>query len=279
MTVPAIRARKGGDKLVAVTAYDAPTARLADEAGVDIVLVGDSVATAMLGYETTLPVTMEEMLHHVRAARRGTARALLVADMPFLSYQAGMDEAVRNAGAFLKVGADAVKLEGAGGTAEVVAKLSSVGIPVMGHVGLEPQRVRDYGGYRAQGRDARSAFAILRGARALEKAGAFSVVLECVPAALASMVTSACAVPTIGIGAGPECDGQVLVFHDLVGLTPDPPRFARAFADGRKVFGEALRAYVGEVRKGGFPAAGSAPDLPAGELEELRRMAGSLPDK
>jgi 3-methyl-2-oxobutanoate hydroxymethyltransferase len=279
LTVPGVMARKGGAKLVSVTAYDAPTARLLDAAGVDIILVGDSVATTVLGYESTLPVTMEEMLHHVKAVRRGMERALLVADMPFLSYQPGPEDAIRNAGLFIKAGADAVKLEGGVEVAETVRRLTVAGIPVMGHVGLTPQKVLQFGGYRAQGKDAPGAYAVWQGAIAVGRAGAFSVVLESVPAALGRLVTRDCPVPVIGIGAGPDCDGQVLVFHDLVGLTPNPPKFARAYANGLAAFRGAVEAYSRDVRAGGFPAAAGGPEIPPAELADLERMIDSIRGK
>lgn len=278
-TIPAFVARKGKDKLVCVTSYDAPTARLLDAAGVDLQLVGDSVANAVLGHDTTIPVTMEEMLHHLRAVRRGAPEALVVADMPFGSYQPGPEEALRNAVRFLKEGAEAVKLEGGAEVLGTVRALVSHGIPVMGHVGLMPQRIRAAGGYRMQGRDAAAAFAIFRAAAALDRAGAFSVVLEAVPAQLARRITAALAGPTIGIGAGPDCDGQVLVFHDLVGLTAEPPRFAKAWAQGRKVFHQAVSEYAGDVRAGRFPVADDAHDLEAPALAELDARIGAHPEK
>ncbi|MEK7475687.1 MAG: 3-methyl-2-oxobutanoate hydroxymethyltransferase [Candidatus Coatesbacteria bacterium] len=279
MTVPGVRARKGGKALTCVTAYDAPTAALLDEAGVDLVLVGDSVGNVVLGYESTIPVTMDEMVHHVRAVRRGMSRALLIADMPFLSYQPGTEEAIRNAGRFLKEGAEAVKLEGGPEVAGTVAALVAAGIPVMGHVGLMPQRLRLLGGPRSQGRDAASAAGIWRGARALERAGVFAIVLESVPSELARRVTRDCAVPTVGIGAGPFCDGQVLVFHDLVGLTASPPPFAKAWGRGRLEFRRALAGYRRDVESGRWPSARGGADLPVAELAELDAMIRDLGDK
>jgi 3-methyl-2-oxobutanoate hydroxymethyltransferase len=279
VTVPAIRARKGGDRIVCVTAYDAPTAAILEEAGVDVVLVGDSVSNVLLGYDSTIPVTMDEMVHHVRAVRRGMKRALLVADMPFMSYQASKGDALRNAGRFLKEGADAVKLEGGQEVLDAVAALVANGIPVMGHVGLTPQRAKEYGGYRAQGKDASSAFRIWRAAKALDKAGVFSIVLESVPRPLARKVTEACSAPTIGIGAGSECDGQVLVFNDLVGLTPTPPRFAKSFAKGREIFLNAVKDYSGAVRAGDFPEHGSGVEMAKDEFEELESMIASASEK
>jgi len=279
VTVPAVRARKGGKKLVSVTAYDAPTAKLLEEAGVDIILVGDSVGTVLLGYDSTIPVTMEEMLHHLRAVRRGAAKALVVADMPFLSYQSGLEEAVRNAGRFIKEGADAVKLEGGLEMADTVRRLTDLGIPVMGHVGLNPQKLREYGGYRAQGKSAMEAFAIWRGAMALGRAGAFSIVLESVPAELGRMITRDCPIPVISCGAGPDCDGQVLVFNDLVGLTSEPPRFAKAYSKGLEAFRAAIGAFTREVREGSFRPPAGGPEITPEELKELERMARSMPGK
>ena len=279
VTVPAIRARKGRRKLVSVTAYDAPTGALLDEAGVDIILVGDSLGNVVLGYDSTLPVTMPEMRHHVRAVCRGVKRALVVADMPFLSYQAGTKDAIRNAGQFLKDGAAAVKLEGGQEILGTVEALISCGIPVMGHVGLTPQRIREYGRYRVQGKEAGSAYRIWRAARALDRLGVFAVVLESVPAALAKLITAACGCPTIGIGAGRNCDGQIMVFHDLVGLTPSPPGFARSFARGREIFGGAVKTYLRDVRRGRFPKPGGSPDLSSSNLRELQHLIGSLSEK
>lgn len=279
ITVPAIRARKGAGKIAVLTAYDAPTARLLDGAGIDIILVGDSVGNVVLGYENTLPVSMDEMLHHFKAVRRGASRSMVVADMPFLSYQASLEEAVHNAGLFIKAGADAVKLEGGLEMVDTVSKLAGLGIPVMGHVGLTPQKVNQYGGFRSQGRDAQTAYVIYRSALAIERAGAFSIVLESVPHAVAGMITAACPVPVIGIGAGPECDGQVLVFNDLVGLTGSPPKFAKAYAKGLELFGNAVMAYARDVREGVFPALSGGPEILPEELEELAKMTGNNPKR
>jgi 3-methyl-2-oxobutanoate hydroxymethyltransferase len=270
---------KGGKPIVCVTAYDAPTGTLLDSAGVDLVLVGDSVGNVLLGYDSTIPVTMDDMLHHVRAVRKGVKRALLVADMPFMSYQAGKGDALRNAGRFLREGADAVKLEGGAEIMDAVAALIVNGIPVMGHLGLTPQRVKEYGGYRAQGKSASSAFRIWRAAKALDAAGVFAMVLEVVPRALAGKITGACGAPTIGIGAGPGCDGQVLVFNDLVGLTPEPPGFAKPFARGRDIFTKAVRDYAGSVRSGRFPGPRGGADMTETELYELESMISSATGK
>jgi len=239
-----------------VTAYDYPTARYADQAGVDAILVGDSLGMAVLGYSTTVPVTMEDILHHVRAVTRAQPKALVIADLPFLSYQAGDDEAVRNAGRLLKEGgATAVKLEGGGRMAPLVRRLSDVGIPVMGHLGLTPQAIHRLGGWKVQAREADQARELLSDARALEDAGAFGIVLELTPAEVARAVTEALQIPTIGIGAGPHCDGQVQVFHDLVGLLDwFVAKHTKQYANLAGVIRDALAAYAEEVRSGAFPA-------------------------
>ena len=273
MTIPELCARKRlGRKIVMATAYDALQAEYAEEAGIDIVLVGDSAANVVHGHETTLPITMDEMIAHTRAASRGRRRALLVGDMPFLSYQVSIPEAIRNAGRFLKEGfADAVKLEGGAEIAPTVRALVDAAIPVMGHVGLTPQSVHRFGGYKVQGRDAGRAGEILEGARRLEAAGAFAVVLECVPRELAALVTSALSIPTIGIGAGPDCDGQVLVFHDLLGLTRNkPPRFVKRYAELGQAAVEALRRFRREVEEGIFPGPEHGYGMEGAELTKLK---------
>jgi 3-methyl-2-oxobutanoate hydroxymethyltransferase len=256
VTAATLRAKKtAGDRIVMVTACDFSLARIVDGAGVDVVLVGDSLGTVALGYESTLPVTMDEMLVFTRAVARGSRRALVVADMPFLSYQVSAEEARRNAGRFLKeAGAAAVKLEGGAEVAATVASIVAMGVPVMGHLGLTPQSVHAMGGYRVQGRDEERAREIMDGARALEQAGAFSVVLEGVPRGLAARITAALGIPTIGIGAGPECDGQVLVLHDLLGLwAGHRPKFAKRYAACGDEAGRAVRQFCEEVRGGLFP--------------------------
>lgn len=242
-----------GRRFAMLTAYDYPTARILDEAGIPVLLVGDSLANVVLGYDTTLPVTMDEMLHHTRAVARGAPNALVVGDMPFLSYQVSIDEAVRNAGRFLKEGgAQAVKFEGA--HLELVERLTSQGIPVMGHLGLTPQSVHQMGGYRVQARSEEAADRLLEDALSLEKSGAFALVLEGVPGEVASRVTAALHAPTIGIGAGPGCDGQVLVIHDLLGLSfGTPPKFVKPYADLRGEIDRAARAFAAEVESGVFP--------------------------
>jgi 3-methyl-2-oxobutanoate hydroxymethyltransferase len=265
VTVPEIRAAKGVRRLVMLTAYDHPTARLLDSAGCDILLVGDSLGNNVLGYESTLPVTMEEMLHHTKAVVRGTRRALVVGDMPYLSYQASRRDAIRNAGRFLKeAGAAAVKIEGGRRRAPLAGALVEAEIPVMGHVGLTPQSVHLMGGYKVQGKRVDEAQALVDDARALEEAGVFSIVLEGIPEAVGRRITEAVGVPTIGIGAGRHCDGQVLVFHDLVGLGTGPaPRFVRRYADLAGVIADAARRFADDVRSGGYPSEAETYSAPA----------------
>jgi 3-methyl-2-oxobutanoate hydroxymethyltransferase len=263
VTVPELLQRKilaadstNKKKITCLTAYDYPTARLMDEAGVDVVLVGDSVAMVVLGYESTLPLTMEESLHHTKAVRRGVQRALVVADMPFGTYQGDVNEALKNAVRFVKeAGAEAVKVEGGERRLEVIARLTEAEIPVMGHVGLTPQSVNAMGGYRVQGKTAGGAEQLLRDARAVEAAGAFAIVLEGIPRELAAEITKSVRIPTIGIGAGPDCDGQILVLHDLLGLTfQEPPKFARRYANVGEVIKQAVREYSADVQGGSFPS-------------------------
>ncbi len=254
ITVRDIRAfKERGERFIMLTAYDFPTGQILDEAGVPVMLVGDSLAQNVLGYETTLPVTMEEMLHHTKAVARGATNALIVGDMPFLSYQASTDEAIRNAGRFLKEGrAHAVKIEGA--MFDLAAALVDRGIPVMGHIGLTPQSVHAMGGYRVQGRSEEDAQRLLNEAHALEKAGIFSLVLEGIPEAVAAEITESLSVPTIGIGAGPHCDGQVLVLTDLLGLGAGKyPKFAKPYANLRDEMTRAVHAFRDEVAAGVFP--------------------------
>jgi len=254
LTVPAIVQMKGKEKIVMVATYDFLTASLAEEAGVDVILVGDSVANVMLGYDTTLPVTMDEMLHHTRAVARAARRCLVVGDMPFLSYQASEEEAIRNAGRFLKEGgAQAVKLEGGKEVVEKVKAIVGHGIPVMGHLGLTPQKVHQLGGYKVVGRNEEVAEKLMEEAKELEKAGIFSLVLECVPWQLAKRLTDELHVPTIGIGAGPYCDGQVLVLHDIVGLTLRSPKFVKRYANLREEVLRCLKEFREEVKEGRFP--------------------------
>jgi 3-methyl-2-oxobutanoate hydroxymethyltransferase len=240
-----------GRRFPMLTAYDFPTARILDEAGIPVLLVGDSVGNNVLGYPNTLPVTMEEMLHHTRAVVRGAKSALIVGDMPFLSYQPSIEEGVRNAGLFIKAGAHAVKVEGA--QVELIARLTEFGIPVMGHVGLTPQFIHALGGYRVQGRTDEAALRLRQQAEALEKAGIFSLVLEGIPAAVGKSITEAVSVPTIGIGAGPHTDGQVLVVNDLLGLNDWTPKFVKTYANLREEVDRAVRAFAADVEAGAFP--------------------------
>jgi len=247
-------------KITCLTAYDYPTARLLDEAGVDVILVGDSLGMVVLGHENTLSVTIDEMLHHTRAVRRGTHRALVVADMPYGSYHTDLSESLHNAMRFVKeAGAEAVKVEGGERRLELISRLTEAEIPVMGHVGLTPQSLNALGGYRVQGKTADAAGQLIRDARAVEAAGAFAVVLEAVPRELAAQITRELRIPTIGIGAGPDCDGQVLVIHDLLGLTfGQTPRFARQYANIGEIIAKAAKEYCEDVRSGTFPSDGES---------------------
>lgn len=255
-TILDIAARKGGgDKIVMITAYDVVFSRIFDEAGVDILLVGDSLGQVVLGLADTLGVTMEDMERHTAAVARGRKRAFLVADMPFLSFQVGPGEAIRNAGRLLQAGAEAVKLEGGRNVEATLRAIVDCDIPVMAHVGLTPQSIHRMGGYRVQGKEAARRQRLIDDALAVQEAGAFAVVLEGMPASLAGEITERLAIPTIGIGAGPRCDGQVLVMQDLLGLLDDfRPRFVKRFGELRKPVQDAVRAYAEEVRKGSFPA-------------------------
>jgi len=254
-TAPKIKALKGEQKIAMVTAYDALSGRYADEAGIPVILVGDSLANTVLGYETTLPVTMDEMVHHTAAVSRGVQSGLVVADMPFMSYQGTMGHAMENAGRFLKeAGADAVKIEGGAIRAELIENLIANGIPVLGHIGLTPQSVKEFGGFKAQGKTAEAARKLMDDAMALEQAGVFALVLECVPFELAQKISAALRIPTIGIGAGPHCDGQVLVFTDLLGMGQGHvPGFVKKFADLKPQIQQALADYKTGVERGEFP--------------------------
>jgi 3-methyl-2-oxobutanoate hydroxymethyltransferase len=250
-----LKKKKNGEKITVLTAYDYSTGRLLDEAGVDVALVGDSLGMVVLGYDSTLPVTMEDMLHHTRAVCRGVRRAMVVGDMPFMSYQISPDEALANAGRFLQeAGAQAVKLEGGAPMADTIRRIVDAGIPVMGHLGMTPQSVHQFGGFRVQGKQQADAERILNDARILQEAGVFSIVLELIPAELAKEVTAAVSVPTIGIGAGPHCDGQVQVINDILGLYGEfHPRHAKRYADFTDIISKALKTYVDEVKSGIFP--------------------------
>lgn len=247
--------KRKSQRIAMLTAYDFPTARFLDEAGVDVLLIGDSLGMVVLGYDTTLPVTVDDILHHTRPVARAARRALVVADMPFLSFQVTPEDALRNAGRLMaEGGAHAVKLEGGREVAETVRRLVAAGIPVMGHVGLTPQSVHALGGFKVQGRSAEAAARLAEDARILEEAGAFSVVLELVPYQLARLISQRLTVPTIGIGAGPHCDGQVLVTHDMLGLyAGKAPKFAKRYADLAVEVQRAVGRYVAEVREGSFP--------------------------
>jgi len=257
VTVATLKKKKRqGKKIVTLTAYDYFTSRLLNRAGIDLILVGDSLGMVVLGYENTVPVTMADMLHHTRAVVRGNSRCLVVADMPFLSYHISDLEALRNAGRFIQeAGAHAVKLEGGKEAAPLVKKMVRAGIPVLGHIGLLPQDILKEGAYRVRGKDERSAASLFEDARALEEAGAFAVVLECVAAKAAGEITGSVKIPTIGIGSGADCDGQILVLHDLLGLYGEvKPKFTRAYADLEKTMLDAFQAYKREVEDGAFPA-------------------------
>jgi 3-methyl-2-oxobutanoate hydroxymethyltransferase len=254
-TIVAMKSRQ--EKIAMLTAYDYQTALLEDRAGVEIILVGDSLGMVVLGYENTLPVTLEEIIHHLKAVGRARPRALLVADMPFMSYQAGVDDAVRSAGRLIKEGgAEAVKLEGGKRMGSVIRAIIDAGIPVMGHLGLTPQSLHQFGGYRVQGRDPGSAEQLLEEAAFLEQAGCFSMVLEGIPSQLAQRITESVAIPTIGIGAGAACDGQVLVVNDLLGVLEEfSPRFVKRYAEIGREMARAFASYVDDVKKGAFPDA------------------------
>ena len=247
--------KRRGEKIPMITAYDYTAAQLVERAGMPLILVGDSLGQVMLGYDSTVPVSMDDMVHHIKAVVRGAARAHVVGDMPFLSYHADIPEAVRNAGRLLKEGgAQSVKLEGGGEQAETVRRIVASGIPVMGHIGLTPQSVNQLGGYRVQGKTLKDAVRVMDDARALEEAGAYAIVLECVPAPLARMISERVRIPTIGIGAGAGCDGQVQVFHDLLGLYGDfQPKHARRYANLGDAIAGATADYMRDVQSGAFP--------------------------
>ncbi|MCL0056354.1 3-methyl-2-oxobutanoate hydroxymethyltransferase [Dehalococcoidia bacterium] len=263
--------KRKGEKFCMLTAYDYPTARFVDGAGVPIILVGDSLGMVMLGYESTIPVTMEEMIHHTRAVSRGARNALVVGDMPFMTYHTSIEDALRNAGRFLQEGgAQAVKLEGGETVAEKVRHIVASGIPVMGHLGYTPQSTYQLGGPSAIGKSAEAARQLLRDARALDEAGVFSIVLELVPAPLAKLVTEKIGVPTIGIGAGKHCDGQVQVINDLLGLSADfVPKHARQYARLADIIKSAIAEYLAEVKAGSFPVPEHSPTMDEGILAEL----------
>ncbi len=247
--------KQRAEPIVMVTAYDHPFARIADAAGVDVLLVGDSLGMVVLGFDNTLPVTMEHMIHHTQAVARARPKAMVVADLPFMSYQVNAEEALRNAGRLVQSGgAEAVKLEGGARSRAAIEAIAGAGIPVMGHIGLTPQSVHQLGGYRVQGRDASGVEQLMQDAQSLQDAGCFALVLEAIPMAVAREITAALRIPSIGIGAGPHCDGQVLVLHDIIGLQMDwTPKFVRRYADIAEATRVALEAFVADVRRGDFP--------------------------
>jgi len=279
-TVPAVRGRKvadGADPLVMVTAYDAPGARIADEAGVDMILVGDSLAMVVLGYEDTLQVTIEDMAHHTAAVARAKPGALVVGDLPWLSYHVSTEDTVRNAATLIRAGAQCVKLEGGRKRLPMIEALVAAEIPVMGHLGLTPQSVHAMGGFKVQGKEAEGALALVAEAKALAHAGCFALVLEGVPDVVAAMVTAAVDVPTIGIGAGPHCDGQVLVYHDLLGIEDRvTPKFVRRYASLKDDAVAAIAAYADDVRTGAFPNDDESYHV-SDEVAESLELYGSSP--
>jgi 3-methyl-2-oxobutanoate hydroxymethyltransferase len=274
-TTTLLEKKQKGEQITALTAYDYATARIVDEAGIDVILVGDSLAQVVLGYENTLPVSMDEMLHHTRAVRRAVRRALLVADMPYGTYHVDTAEAVRNAARFLKEGgAEAVKVEGGEKRVELIRRLIDAEVPVMGHIGLTPQSVHAMGGYKVQGKTLKAVEQLMRDAVALEDAGVFSIVLEGIPREVAAMITEEVTTPTIGIGAGPECDGQILVLHDLMGLSfATPAKFVRKYADVGAVIRAAVDAYKTDVEAGGYPADNESYHLPKDTQAALEAIA------
>ena len=271
------RRKRAGEKLTMLTAYDYPMAKLVDEAGVDIVLVGDSLGMVVLGYDSTAPVTMEEMLHHAKAARRGVSRAMLIGDMPLLSLQGTAEESVKNAARFIhEAGCEAIKLEWKPNIEQAARAMANAGIPVMGHVGLTPQTAAGEGGYGVRGKDAESAVRILGQAVALQEAGCFAMVLECVPDVVAQEITIRLQIPTFGIGSGPYCNGQVLVTYDLIGLYDRlRPRFVKRYADVAPMIRQAAAAYVQEVRSGTFPGKEQTTAMAPTELAKFRHEVSS----
>ncbi|HRW38930.1 MAG: 3-methyl-2-oxobutanoate hydroxymethyltransferase [Acidimicrobiales bacterium] len=273
VTVPAVRSRKvrdGAEPLVMVTAYDAPGARIADEAGVDLILVGDSVAMVVLGYDDTLQVTVDDLAHHTAAVARATPRPLIVADLPWMSYHVSTEDTVRNAATLIRAGAGCVKLEGGRKRVPMIEAIVDAEIPVMGHLGLTPQSIHAMGGFKVQGKETDAAMQLVADAKALAHAGCFAIVLEGVPSEVASLVTAAVDVPIIGIGAGPDVDGQVLVYHDVLGIEDRiAPKFVRRYADLKAASVQAIAAYADDVRTGAFPAAAESYHLSAEVAETL----------
>ncbi|MGL6198558.1 MAG: 3-methyl-2-oxobutanoate hydroxymethyltransferase [Lachnospiraceae bacterium] len=276
-TVQTLKQQKlDGDKITMLTAYDYSTAKLIDNAGVNSILVGDSLGMVMLGYDSTLPVTMEDMIHHTRAVTRAAENALVVADLPFMSYQVSVESAVINAGRLMKeAGAHAVKLEGGMEVCNQIRAITQSSIPVMGHLGLTPQSVNAFGGYKVQGREYPAAQKLLEDALAVQEAGAFAIVFECIPAKLAGWLTEVLDIPTIGIGAGPDCDGQVLVYQDMLAMYSDmKPKFVKAFAAVGELMSEGFRGYINETKSGTFPAAEHTYKTDEKMLEELKNYYG-----
>jgi 3-methyl-2-oxobutanoate hydroxymethyltransferase len=276
ITVPSVRAMKGKGRIGMITAYDYPSAKIADAAASDVILVGDSLGMVVLGYPDTLSVTVDDMLHHTRAVARGAKQALIVGDMPYLSYHISTEESVRNAGRFIQAGAHAVKVEGGKpGRIKTIEAILDAEIPVMGHIGLTPQSVNALGGFKLQGKNADDAHRLIDEATALEQAGCFSVVLECVPSELAALITEKLSIPTIGIGAGPFCDGQVLVLHDLLGLYDGhTPKFVRRYANAAADHQAAIEKYLADVHDGSFPN-DATESFHMSSDEELKRLYGS----
>ena len=275
VTVPTVRSMKSQQRVGMLTAYDFPTAKIADAAGADVILVGDSLGMVVLGYPDTLSVTVDDMLHHTRAVARGVTRALVVGDMPYLSYHVSIEESVRNAGRFIQAGAQAVKVEGGKPSRiKTIEAILDAEVPVMGHIGLTPQSVNALGGFKLQGKNAEDGRRLIDEAEALDRAGCFALVLECVPAELAAFITQRISIPTIGIGAGPRCDGQVLVFHDLLGMYQGTsPKFVRKYADIGTQMQGALEHFLRDVREGSFPT--DAESFHGTSEEELERLYGS----
>ncbi|MGL1861140.1 MAG: 3-methyl-2-oxobutanoate hydroxymethyltransferase [Pseudodesulfovibrio sp.] len=273
VTAPSIQGQKGGEKICCMTAYDYSSGLIADDSGMDLVLVGDSLAMVVLGHEDTLSVTMDEMVHHVRATSRGVKRALLVADMPFMSF-CTVPKALENAGRFISEGrAKAVKLEGGEAVAPQIKALSDAGIPVMAHIGLTPQHVAKFGGFKAQGKSVEATKALIEDALAVEEAGAFCVVLEAIPVEAAKLITGALSIPTVGIGAGDVTDGQILVYHDVLGLFDRfTPKFVRRYAELGAATKEALEEYCDDVRRGRFPADKNTIYMPDDQVESVRKI-------
>ena len=273
ITVPDIKGKKVNQQpITMLTAYDYPSARLIDNAGIDIILVGDSLAMTVMGYSTTVSVTMDEMIHHCKMVARGTEQAFLIGDMPFMSYQTGRSDAIRNAGRFLKEGGmEAVKLEGGEVIVDLVKAIVDIGVSVMGHIGLTPQSVTQLGGYRAQGKTADSAKRLIADALKLQEAGCFSIVLEAIPAAVAEIITGKLSIPTIGIGAGNKCDGQVLVYHDLLGLYQEStPKFVKQYANLNKTITDAVKHYCRDVEQRKFPSDEHSFKISSKELKKLK---------